>query len=145
MSSTLALSKLENDEGLSVYLAIADRAVSSVLLREDENKDHRPIYYVNKALSRAELKYSKLEKTAFALFMIAKKLPVYFHTHPVQVLTDLPIGVVLQNPTSSRRLIKWSMMLTLSIEYRPRKAIKEQALADFIVECMAQPTKPSQL
>lgn len=99
----------------------------------------RPIYYVSKALTGAELRYTRLEKVAFALFVTAKKLSAYFQAHPMKVLTDQPIGAVLQNPTSSGRLIKWAMMLTqFSIEYKPRTAIKGQAMADFIVECTAR-------
>ncbi|VFQ80773.1 unnamed protein product [Cuscuta campestris] len=45
------------------------------------------------------------------------------------------LSVVLRNSTSSGRMVKWAMMLTqFHIEYRPRSAIKGQALADFVVE-----------
>ncbi|VFQ74810.1 unnamed protein product [Cuscuta campestris] len=45
------------------------------------------------------------------------------------------LSVVLRNLTSSGRMVKWAMMLTqIHIEYRPRSAIKGQALADFLVE-----------
>ncbi|VFQ83483.1 unnamed protein product [Cuscuta campestris] len=45
------------------------------------------------------------------------------------------LSVVLRNSTSSGRMVKWAMMLTqFNIEYRPRSAIKGQALADFLVE-----------
>lgn len=54
----------------------------------------------------------------------------------MHVLTDQPIGAMLQNPTSSRRFIKWVMMLMqFSIEYTPRIVIKGKAPANFIVEC----------
>lgn len=132
------MSKPEKEEPLLVYLDVSDRAVSSVLLREDEEKAHRLIYYISKALVEAELRHSTLEKIAFAMFITTKKLTSYFPAHPILVLTDQPLGTVLKNPTSSGRLIKWTMMLTqFNIEYRPRTAIQGQALADFIVECMA--------
>ncbi|VFQ87959.1 unnamed protein product, partial [Cuscuta campestris] len=55
--------------------------------------------------------------------------------HPIVVLTDLPLGTVMRDSTSSGRMIKWAMMLTqFNIEYRPRTAIKGQAVADFLVE-----------
>lgn len=47
-----------------------------------------PICYVSKALTEAELRYLRLEKTAFALFVVAKKLSAYFQTHHIHVLTD---------------------------------------------------------
>ncbi|VFQ94934.1 unnamed protein product [Cuscuta campestris] len=95
----------------------------------------RPIYYVSKALNGAESWYTAIEKKAYALFITAKKLTAYFQAHTVKVLTDQPLGPVLRNSTSSGRLIKWAMILTqFKIEYKPRAAIKGQALADFLVE-----------
>lgn len=127
-----------------MYLAISDRAVSAVLLREDEENAQRLTYYVSKALAGAELRYSRLEKIVFAMFVTTKKLTSYFQAHPILVLTEQPLGAVLKNPTSSGRLIKWAMMLTqFNIEYHPKTAIKGQALANFIVECMALDPKLS--
>ncbi|VFQ98945.1 unnamed protein product [Cuscuta campestris] len=116
-----------------LYLGISPNAVSSVLIRDDGAQ--KPIYYVSKALNGAESRYTAMEKTAYALFISAKKLTSYFQAHPVEVLTDQPLGAVLRNSTSSGRMVKWAMMLTqFHIEYRPRSAIKGQALADFLVE-----------
>ncbi|XP_031120434.1 uncharacterized protein LOC116023572 [Ipomoea triloba] len=130
-------------------LAVSDRAVSSVLVREEAKGIQKPIYYVSKALQGAELRYTKFEKTALALWVTARRLAAYFQAHPIVVLTDQPLGTILRNPTSSRRLIKWAMMLTqFAIEYKPRPAIKGQALADFIVECTAcdpEPDRPTAL
>lgn len=47
----MVLSKQEKDEVLYVYLVVADRVVSSVLLREDENKAQCSIYNVRRALN----------------------------------------------------------------------------------------------
>ncbi|VFQ78808.1 unnamed protein product [Cuscuta campestris] len=108
-------------------------AVSSVLMRDDGVQ--RPIYYVSKALNGAESRYTPTEKAGYALFITAKKLTSYFQAHPIAVLTDLPLGTVMRDSTSSGRMIKWAMMLTqFNIEYCPRTAIKGQAVADFLVE-----------
>lgn len=54
------------------------------------------------------------------------------------MLTDQPLASVLRSPTASRRMVKLAMELTqYGLEYKPRPGIKAQALADFIVECMA--------
>ncbi|VFQ77910.1 unnamed protein product [Cuscuta campestris] len=117
----------------NLYLGISPNAVSSVLIRDDGAQ--KPIYYVSKALNGAESRYTAMEKTAYAVFISAKKLTSYFQAHPIEVLTDQPLGAVLRNSTSSGRMVKWAMMLTqFNIEYRPRSAIKGQALADFLVE-----------
>ncbi|KAL0448819.1 UNVERIFIED_CONTAM: hypothetical protein Slati_1438300 [Sesamum latifolium] len=52
-----------------------------------------------------------------------------------KVLTDRPLKHALQQSVGSR-MTKWSYELNeFDIEYQPRKAIKAQALADFIAEC----------
>ncbi|VFQ79929.1 unnamed protein product [Cuscuta campestris] len=131
--SDIVLSKPEQGETLYLYLGISPNAVSSILIRDDGAQ--KPIYYVSKALNGAESRYTTIEKTAYALFISAKKLTSYFQAHPVEVLTDQPLGAVLQNSTSSGRMVKGAMMLTqFNIGYRPRSAIKGQALADFLVE-----------
>lgn len=55
LASSTMLSKPEKDEVLYIYLAVADRVINLVLIREDDKKAQRPIYYVSKALTRAEL------------------------------------------------------------------------------------------
>ena len=55
------------------------------------------------------------------------------------VLTDQPLEKVLGKVEKSGRLAKWAFELTeFSISYRPRAAIKAQALADFLAECSYQ-------
>ncbi|VFQ66040.1 unnamed protein product [Cuscuta campestris] len=133
LASDIVLSKPEPGKTLYLYLGISPNAVSSVLIRDDGA--HKPIYYVSKAPNGAESRDTAMEKTTYALFISAKKLTSYFQAHPVEVLTDQPLGAVLRNSASSGRMVKWAMMLTqFNIEYRSRSAIKGQALANFLVE-----------
>ncbi|KAK2997300.1 hypothetical protein RJ639_026298 [Escallonia herrerae] len=116
LSSLPLLTKPVTSEDLFLYLSISEVAVSMVLIREEEGKQ-RPIYYISKVIS-------------------ARKLRPYFQSHTVVVLTDQPLGKVLQNPDASGRLVNWSMELgEFDIKYKPHKAIKAQALSDFVVEC----------
>ncbi|XP_052206772.1 uncharacterized protein LOC127811099 [Diospyros lotus] len=72
--------------------------------------------------------------------MEARKLRPYFQAHAVTVLTDQPLRQILQRPECSGRLTKWVVELSkYDISLEPRKAIKGQALADFIVECTHSP------
>ncbi|GFS37177.1 hypothetical protein Acr_00g0050430 [Actinidia rufa] len=128
------------DEDLYIYLSISPTAVSAVLIRE-EDRVQRPIYYVSKVLIGVEARYPKIEKLAYALMIAARKLRHYFQAHPIIVLTDQPLKHILQRPDTSGRLLKWSIELSeFHIEYKPRTAIKAQALADFIVESTHEDT-----
>ncbi|XP_073138018.1 uncharacterized protein [Henckelia pumila] len=82
-----------------------------------------------------EVRYTEIEKMALALVITARKLRAYFLSHPVTVLTNSLLGRIMTHPDASERLVKWSVELgEYDIEYQPRKAIKAQALSDFLTE-----------
>ncbi|XP_024038334.1 uncharacterized protein LOC112097367 [Citrus clementina] len=128
------LSTPRDGDKLYLYLAISDRAASSVLVREEEGVQY-PIYYTSKALLDAETRYPPLEKWALALVVAARKLRPYFQAFPVSVITNQPLRQTLHKPDASGRLVKWAVELSeFDIDYKPRAAIKAQAMADFIAE-----------
>ncbi|XP_019178800.1 PREDICTED: uncharacterized protein LOC109173935 [Ipomoea nil] len=109
-------------------------AISSVLVKEGGTQC--PIYYVSKALHDVELWYSVLGKTVFAIVTSSKRLAHYFQAHPIHVLSHQLLGSFLRNTNSSAKMARWAMHLSqFDIDFKPRPAIKGQALADFIVEC----------
>ncbi|KAK3036149.1 hypothetical protein RJ639_029886 [Escallonia herrerae] len=89
LSAPPLLSKPLVGEELFLYLAIADSAVSTILVREQDNKQ-LPIYYVSKVLQGAELRYPDTEKLAFSFLVAARKFQPYFQSHSITVLTDKP-------------------------------------------------------
>ncbi|KAK3039433.1 hypothetical protein RJ639_029232 [Escallonia herrerae] len=98
-----------------------------------------------KVLQDVETRYPRIDKVALALIISVRKLRPYFQSHTIIVLTDQPLGKVLQNPDASGRLVNWSVELgEFDIKYKPRAAIKAQALSDFVVECTV-PDDPAQL
>ncbi|XP_022859822.1 uncharacterized protein LOC111380472 [Olea europaea var. sylvestris] len=90
---------------------------------------------VSKVLLDAETRYTLAEQLALTLVIAARKLWPYFQSHPIVVLTNQPLRHILQKPDVSRRLLIWAIELgEFDIEFKPRPAIKAQALADFIAE-----------
>ena len=50
-------------------------------------------------------------------------------------MTDQPIKKAMSKPEAAGRMVQWAIELSqFDVEYRPRTAIKAQALADFIAE-----------
>ena len=85
-----------------------------------------------------------MEKLAFALVTVARKLRPYFQAHSVIVLTNHPLRKAMNKPDVARQLIQWSIELSeFDIEYRPRMAIKAQALADFVAEFTSMEGEPT--
>ena len=61
-----------------------------------------------------------MEKLAMALVIATRKLRSYFHSHPVQALTNYPLRQVLQKPDASGRLLKWAIELSqFEFEFQP--------------------------
>ncbi|GJZ57305.1 reverse transcriptase domain-containing protein [Tanacetum coccineum] len=114
-----------------MYLAAANEAVSAVLLTKRNGKQ-MPIHYVSRSLQGAKTNYAPMEKLALALVHAARRLRRYFQAHPIKVITDSPIGQVLNNSRASGRLAKWAVELgAYGITYVPRVAIKGHVLVDF--------------
>uniref|UniRef100_A0A2N9IPM7 Reverse transcriptase domain-containing protein n=1 Tax=Fagus sylvatica TaxID=28930 RepID=A0A2N9IPM7_FAGSY len=64
-------------EELYLYLVVSPTAISSVLVREEDRRQ-LPVYYTSRALRGAEERYPPMEKLAFALVTVARKLRPYF-------------------------------------------------------------------
>ncbi|KAI5354954.1 hypothetical protein L3X38_007849 [Prunus dulcis] len=80
-------------------------------------------------------RYPKLEKLILALVVYARKLRPYYQAHRVIVMTNSPLRLILHSPDASQRLMKWAIELSqYDLLYRPRTAIKAQALAFFVSE-----------
>ena len=100
------------------------------------------MYNISKRPVNAETRYPEMEKLALALMIAMRKLRLYFYSHPVRVLTNYPLRLVLQKLDASGWLLKWAIELTqFEIEFQPRPAIKGQALADFITEFSHKPVQ----
>ena len=94
-----------------------------------------PVYYVSQAFQGVEVRYPPIEKITFALIVASRKLRPYFQANPIIVMTDQPIRKAMNKPEGIGRMFQWAIELSqFDVEYRPRTAIKAQALADFIPE-----------
>nr|KAJ0215899.1 hypothetical protein LSAT_V11C300156660 [Lactuca sativa] len=81
------------------------------------------------------MNYPVIEKLVLALVYAARRLRRYFQGHQIEVLTNSPIKQILLKPETSGRLEEWAIELgEHDITYHPRASIKEQALADFLLE-----------
>ncbi|XP_016169624.1 uncharacterized protein LOC107612427 [Arachis ipaensis] len=135
------LRKPRAGEPLYLYLAITEGALAGVLVQE-EGKAQQPIYFVSRALQGAELRYRKLEKLALALLISSRRLRQYFQGHQVVVRTDQGICQVLPKPNLAGRMMTWAIELSqYDLSYEPRHAIKAQAMANFLVEVIGNPTE----
>ena len=119
LSAPPLLSPSQLGEELFLYLAVSPAAVSATLIKEEE-RVQKLVYYVSRALRGAEERYLPMEKLAFALVTVARKLKPYFQAHTVIVLTNKPLRRAMSNPNAARRLALWAIELSeFDIQYRP--------------------------
>ena len=85
----------------------------------------------------AEHRYSLVEKECLAVMFAVQKLRHYLLSNTVYLISRINLLKVLVTKAGSlnARLAKWLiLLLQFDIRYVPQKAIKGQALADFLAE-----------
>ncbi|XP_075658609.1 uncharacterized protein LOC142628383 [Castanea sativa] len=128
------MSRPEGDEVLFAYIAVANHAVSMVLIRVNGGVQ-RPIYYMSKSLYEADVHYLPLKKAILAVVYATRKLLHYFQSHTVVILTQLPLRSILRNADYMGRIAKWGTILgALDIKYMPHTFVKGQVLMDLVAE-----------
>ena len=76
-----------------------------------------------------------MEKLAFAWVTAARKLKPYFQAHTIIVLMDRPLRRAMSSPEVAGQMALWAVELSeFNIQYRLRRTMKGQVMADFIVE-----------
>jgi ribonuclease HI len=139
-SKPLVLTAPRKKEVLLLYLAATTHVVSSTIVVEWQEDDHaypiqRPVYFVSEVLSESKARYQPVQKLLYAVFITSQKLRHYFQEYSVSVINDYPLGDILRNQDATGRISKWAVELgALNIDFKPRTAIKSQALVDFMAE-----------
>ena len=105
LSRPSIMSKPEMDEVLFAYITVASHAVSLVLVWVDSGVQ-RPVYYVSKSLHEVEVRYLPLEKAILAVMHATRKLPYYFQSHTIVVITQLPLSSLLRSADYMGRIFK---------------------------------------
>ncbi|KAM2695949.1 hypothetical protein EV1_040390 [Malus domestica] len=126
------------DECAEAFKNLKDYMSKAPLFSKPEVGDTLIIYLSVSALAAlkdAETRYSNIDKLALALVISARKLCPYFQAHSIIVLTNHFLRQILQSPDTSRRMIKWAMVLgEFDISYQPKLDEKGQTMADFIAD-----------
>ena len=94
------LTSPDTKETLLLYTSASQKAVSVALVVErdtDGNRRQYPVYFASEALAGSKLHYSELEKIAYAVIMVSRKLRYYFEAHRIIAISDKPLHDLLHN------------------------------------------------
>ncbi|XP_078153726.1 uncharacterized protein LOC144548890, partial [Carex rostrata] len=121
---------------LILYTTALEGSLGALLAQENKEGKENALYYLSRMLVGAESNYTPIEKHCLALVFAIKKLRHYMLSHKVTLVSRVdPIRYLMTRPMLTGRLAKWAIILTeFDITYVPQKAIKGQALADFLAE-----------
>ncbi|CAN6695530.1 unnamed protein product [Malus baccata var. baccata] len=90
---------------LKLYISASERSIGSLLAQNNESGKEQAVYYLSRILTEVETRYSLVERLCLALYFTA------------------------------RRIGKWILALSeFSFQYVPQRAVKGQAIADFLTE-----------
>jgi hypothetical protein len=136
----LTLIAPEPHENLQLYISAMSNVVNRTVVVERGESDTNqkiqyPMYFFSEALSDSKSRYFHIMKLAYALLIIAHKLSHYFQVHQIKVHTSSTLGKILNNREATGKITKWAIELSMyDIIYKPRIAIKAQALSDFVAK-----------
>ena len=111
LASPLVLSPSKPDKEFSLYLAISPMAISSTLIREEDDVQ-LPMFYSSQPLKGAEERYPPMEKLAFSLITATRKLRPYFQAYTIVVQMNKPLRKIMNNPKAARQLVLWVIELS---------------------------------
>jgi len=80
------------------------------------------------------------------VILARRKLQHYFLDHPITVVSSFPLGEIIQSREATGRIAKWLVeLMSKTLTYAPCKAIKSQALVDFVMEWTDSQLPPAQV
>ena len=108
--------------------------MGALLAQQNDEGKENSLYYLSRTLNGAELNYSPIEKICLALMFAVKKLRHYLQAHSVRLISRVDsIKYLISKSVLNGRTTKWALLLQeFDINYVPQKAVKGQALTDFL-------------
>jgi len=151
LSSTPVLVPPQPAEPLLLYVASTTQVVSAAVVVERQEEGHalpvqRPVYFISEVLSETKARYPRIQKLIYAVILARRKLQHYFLDHPIMVVSSFPLGEIIPSREATGRIAKWSVeLMSETLTYAHRKAIKSQALVDFVTEWTDSQLPPAQV
>jgi hypothetical protein len=150
LTTPCTLVVVEPHESLELSISATSNVVSMTIIieREESDTNHKIqylVYFISEVLSDSKAQYFHIMKLAYTMLITSRKLSHYFQAHQIEAHTSSTLGEILSNREVSGKIVKWAIELFMyDITYKPRTAIKAQALSDFVAEWTETHTPPKE-
>ncbi len=116
-----------------------------VLVQEDSSHIEHVIYYVSRLLVGPKLRYSNIEKLAFAVVHAMKKLFHYINLRKIVVVANVNnFQHVLTHRMIGRKYLKWIVILQeFDLKFALVKSKKSLAFVELVLELPKEDEKDS--
>ncbi|KAF2317024.1 hypothetical protein GH714_010679 [Hevea brasiliensis] len=121
---------------LKLYVSATKESIGYFLAQDNGQGFERAVYYVSRVLLVTKTKYLTIEKMCLSLYFACTKLRHYLIKYRVFVMSQTNLTkYILSRLLITGKVEKWALALTeFFLAYHPQKAVKRQALADFLVD-----------
>ena len=118
----------------------SEDTIATILLQKNKEVLEQPIAFFSKTLRDSELKYSILEKQAYALVKALKFFRIYvLHSKVISFVPNAAVKDVLTQPNSEGKRGRWiAKIMEYDVDIRPTKIFKGQGLAKLLAESNCQ-------
>src|SRR4051812_1968805 len=120
-----------------MYVRSMDHSLGALLAQHNDEGYEQAIYYLSRTLLGAEHRYRPVEKECLALVFAVQNMRHYLVGQTIHVISKVnPPRLLMTKPSSlNGRLAKWVILLSqYDMHFLPQKAIKGQAIADFMAK-----------
>jgi hypothetical protein len=127
-------------ENLLLYIVATTHVISTAIVVERQEEGHafgvqRLVYFISEVLSISKVRYPTIKKILYGILITSRKLRHYFDAYNIRVVSDFPLADILHNRNATGRISKWAVEVgALTLNFKPRIAIKSQAQVDFMAE-----------
>jgi hypothetical protein len=127
-------------ENLLLYIAASTHVVNTAIMVEQQEEGHafgvqRPVYFISKVLTESKVHYQKIQKILYGILITSRNLRHYFDAYNILMVSNFQLADILHNRDATGSISKWVVELgALTLDFKPRTAIKSQALVNFMVE-----------
>ena len=110
------------------------------MLQKNNEGLEQPIAFFSKTLRDSELKYSILEKQAYALVKALKFFRIYIlHSKVISFVPNAAVKDILTHPDSEGKRGKWiAKIMEYEVDIRPTKLVKGQGIDKLLADSNCQ-------